>query len=611
MVNPNASPVGARKEERHDFTYFIEELKSRLDIIQAAELHGINVNKNGQADCFNGHDEKTPSLKFYEGTQSYHCFGCNAHGDAISLVQEVEGWPFMQAVNSLATEVGMEPCQSNNGFDPEVYGRVGDCLRVTAEIYHGWLEQDDPYLKQRGVSYSNAQRFLIGRTRCKDDLRLGLEARGVTAHTMLLSGLIKMDGTDFFQDHIVVPIVSSGRVVNSYGRSLNDNAGQHHWRLPNDRFKVGGGLFNLGCRSKEVILVEGVFDALALIENGFVNAVATLGTQGLNGSLPLLRKRQIKKAFVCYDGDPAGSSAALSTAYDLETPGIEARVVDIPAEEDPNSFFKDRTREDFQQLLDSSLSPFDHELRHIGAIEAREDQLKKIRDDLLPRMKKADPIMQPELIKKIHDQLDVPVRALNEQLKRIEVAPQKHVDHAESVEVGSLRTIYPALDMVDENMIIMARVRVLDAETQVPRWQNTVVSSTQERFMLTNEELLKRGWYAPALEGTDIRVAEERYSQEVINGFLEGSLPGDLRRTFSEIRSIIQHYIDFSDHRTYDFLACWIIGTYFYPIFSHYPYVHFTGPKGSGKSQCLHVLRCLCHNAIAHPGHSDTSSQSH
>ena len=140
MVDSNTSPAGARKDERHDFTYFIEELKSRLDIIQAAELHGINVNKNGQADCFNGHDEKTPSLKFYDDTQSYHCFGCGTHGDVISLVQQVEGWSFMQAVNSLATEAGMKSHESNNGFNPEVYGRVSDCLRVSAEIYHGWLQ---------------------------------------------------------------------------------------------------------------------------------------------------------------------------------------------------------------------------------------------------------------------------------------------------------------------------------------------------------------------------------------------------------------------------------------------------------------------------------------
>ena len=456
----------------------------------------MNVNKNGQADCFNGHDEKTPSLQFYEDTQSYHCFGCGAHGDVISLVQQVEGWPFMQAHNSLATETGMKPYQSNNGFDPEIYGRVSDCLHVSAEIYHRWLLPDDPYLAQRGISYETARRFMIGHALSKDDLRLELEQRGFAADTMLLSGLIKMDGTDFFQDHIVVPVMNSGRVTNFYGRSLNDNAGQRHWRLPNDRFKVGVGLFNLGCRSKEIILVEGAFDALALIENGFANAVATLGTQGLNGSLPLLGKRKIKKAFVCYDGDPAGSSAALGTAYDLEGLGIDARVVDMPADEDPNSFLKDHTREDFQQLLDVSSRPFDLEIRQIGSVEAREDQLKRIRDDLLPKVQRADPIMQPELIKKIHAEFGVTIKALNEQMKQIRDQAEPQNLQQEVVEVGTLRTIYPALDLVDENMIIMAPVRVLDGEGHVPRWQNAVVCSNKERFTLSNEELLKRGWYA-------------------------------------------------------------------------------------------------------------------
>ncbi len=187
--------------------------------------------------------------------------------------------------------------------------------------------------------------------------------------------------------------------------------------------------------------------------------------------------------------------------------------------------------------------------------------MKAIRDDLLPRVKHADPIMQPELIKKIHNQLDVPVRALNEQLKRIREEVEAQTAQQQVVEVGTLRTIYPALDLVDENMIIMAPVRVLDSESQVPRWQNTVVCSNKERFTLSNEELLKRGWYAPALERTDIRVAEERYSPEVIKGFLDGSVSGSLKETFSEIRRIIQHYIDFGDERTYDFLTCWIIGT--------------------------------------------------
>ncbi len=162
--------------------------------------------------------------------------------------------------------------------------------------------------------------------------------------------------------------------------------------------------------------------------------------------------------------------------------------------------------------------------------------------------------------------------------------------------MGALTTVNPALDFIGDTALIMAPQRVMDAETRVPHWQNTVVTSDRERFVLSHEELIGRGWYTPDLERTDIRVAEERYSSAVINGFLDGALSGNLQKTFSEIRDAIRRFIDFTDERTYDFLACWIIGTYLFPIFSHYPYVHFTGPKGSGKSQCLHVLRNLCHN---------------
>jgi hypothetical protein len=269
----------------------------------------------------------------------------------------------------------------------------------------------------------------------------------------------------------------------------------------------------------------------------------------------------------------------------------------MPSGQDPNDFLKKHSQDDFQLLLDSSLTPFDYELGQIKAIAAREDQLKKIKDDLLPRIRKADPIMRPELLKKIHIEFDITIKALNEQLKQIEQIVPDQVAAPDLIEIGALKTINPALDMVDGTMVIMAPIRVLDAESKIPRWQNMVVTSNKERFSLTNEELLKKGWYAPALERTDIHVADERYSAEVIKGFLDGSLSGDLKTTYRDIRNGIRMYIDFSDERIYDFLACWIIGTYFFPIFSHYPYVHFTGPKGSGKSQCLHVLRSLCHNA--------------
>jgi DNA primase len=587
-----------RKEETYDFINYIEELKDRLDIVQVAEVRGITVNKQGQSECFNNHDQKTPSLKFYPESQSYHCFGCNAHGDVISLVQNLDCCSFMQALRQLATEGGMDLFQSQNGFDPERYAVVAECLKAAAEVYNSWLDPADPYLATRGISYDTARQFSIGRTQGREDLRAALELRGITADTMMLSGLVKADGRDFFQNHIVVPIMNRGRVVDFYGRSLNGDAAQRHWRLPNDRFKVGSGLFNLNPRAEEVILVEGVFDALALIQKGFPDTVATFGTQGLKDRpLHLIRNSRIKKVFVCYDGDPSGQTSAVRDGFSLEDIGKDARIVRLPNDLDPNEFMLAHTNDDLRALIDSGLSPFDHQVEQVKSVGTREEILKKTRDELLHRVIQADPILQPELINRIHEKLDVPVKALNEQLKVMRDREKNQKKEVEAVEMGALATVNPALDFVGDTALIMAPQRVMDMETRIPLWQNTVVTSRRERFVLNHEELLAREWHTPDLERTDIRAAEERYSSAVVKGFLNGSLSGDIQNTFQGVRDAIRRYIDFTDERVYDFLACWIIGTYLFPIFSHYPYVHFTGPKGSGKSQCLHVLQSLCHNA--------------
>ena len=168
---------------------------------------------------------------------------------------------------------------------------------------------------------------------------------------------------------------------------------------------------------------------------------------------------------------------------------------------------------------------------------------------------------------------------------------------AEPKKVVNLKAVRPALDLVDGTMILSAPRQVVELGNQAPQWENTVITSKRERFPLCAEDLANRGWFAKDLDKIDVRVAEERYSRHVIEGFLQGNLSGDLADAYHGIKDTIGLYLDFTDARTYDYLTCWIIGTYFYNIFSHYPYVHFTGPKGTGKSQCLHVLERLCHNA--------------
>jgi DNA primase len=239
-------------------------------------------------------------------------------------------------------------------------------------------------------------------------------------------------------------------------RSLNGDAGSPHWRLPNERFKVGSGLFNFNSRTEEVIRVEGVFDALALLQNGFSHGVATFGTQGLKDQhRNLFKKSRTQKVFVCYDNDASGRAAAVRDDFALEDAGKEVRIVKLPEDTDPNEFILVHSPDDLRGLVDSALHPFDHQVEQIRAVEPREKCLKGIRDELLPRVMQADPITQPELVKRIHEGLNVPVKALYEQLKVMREQEASQKKDTEPLEVGVLTTVNPALDFIGDTALIM------------------------------------------------------------------------------------------------------------------------------------------------------------
>jgi DNA primase len=202
-----------------------------------------------------------------------------------------------------------------------------------------------------------------------------------------------------------------------------------------------------------------------------------MGTNGLkNHHLRMISNSKAEKIFICYDGDESGQASAVKIAYALESREKNVRIVELPSGQDPCDFFQSHQQEDFKALIEEALNPFEHEVHQISVLSGREEQLRKVRDDLLPRVKKADPICQPDLIKKINEELDIGVRALNEQLRLIEV-PLDSGDSADESEVLDLQTINPALDLVDGTMILLAPQKVRSAGNPIPRWQNTVITS--------------------------------------------------------------------------------------------------------------------------------------
>lgn len=83
-----------------------ETIKNAVTALDACQRYGINVNRSGYTTCI-WHHEKTPSLKIYEGTKGFHCFGCGKSGSVIDLVMQIQGVDFLDACKKLDADFGL------------------------------------------------------------------------------------------------------------------------------------------------------------------------------------------------------------------------------------------------------------------------------------------------------------------------------------------------------------------------------------------------------------------------------------------------------------------------------------------------------------------------
>jgi len=159
--------------------------------------------------------------------------------------------------------------------------------------------------------------------------------------------------------------------------------------------------------------------------------------------------------------------------------------------------------------------------------------------------------------------------------------------------------IRPALDFVGGELIMAVPRMTFDPEKGLFEPKPWLITSGRELFSLNAKELTSRGLYSK-IPLEDI-VVPPRYSGEVLQGFLEQGLESDIVSTFHLVKSTLQASLDLKSPRQYTFLALWVIGTYVFEIFESYPYIHFNGPKGVGKTTALELLSKVCFNAELTP----------
>ncbi len=347
---------------------FIQTLLARVDIVAVID-RAVPLKKAGAnfAACCPFHSEKSPSFTVSPSKQFYHCFGCGAHGTAISFLMDYQGQSFPDAVESLAASVGMEvPRDERARQQAQAAGGLFEVLLDAAQHYKAQLKQSEEaiaYFRQRGLSGEIARTFHVGYAPEKWQ---GLAAAFENYDDPALeeSGLVIVgDGDkryDRFRGRVMFPIFSQqGRVIGFGGRVLGEGEPKYLNSPETPLFSKGRELYGLYQAQKairdnaRVLVVEGYMDVIALHQFGIGYAVATLGTATTAQHIEKLFRMTDEVVF-SFDGDKAGVRAAwraLENALPVLQDGKAVKFLFLPTEHDPDSYVRALGADAFTQRV--------------------------------------------------------------------------------------------------------------------------------------------------------------------------------------------------------------------------------------------------------------------
>ena len=358
---------------------FIDELLTRLDVVEVVGRY-LPLKKSGQnyTACCPFHQEKTASFSVNPHKQFYHCFGCGAHGNALRFVMEFKGLGFIEAVEELASGVGLSvPRQALAQPD---HAPIRQCLQQAAQYYCAQLRQTPAainYLKQRGVNGTTAAKFALGFAPA-DWQNLAMVFADYAQNPDLATAGLVLDGKrryDRFRERIMFPIrTPKGDVIGFGGRALGQGEPKYLNSPETPLFIKGHTLYGLFegreaiRQAGKVLLVEGYMDVVALNQYGIGYSVAALGTAATAHHVRQLQKLTQHLIF-CFDGDQAGQRAAWraleNTLPQLED-GTLVEFLHLPNGEDPDSFIRRYGLAAWEQQLAQAEPLSDYWLRQLS-----------------------------------------------------------------------------------------------------------------------------------------------------------------------------------------------------------------------------------------------------
>jgi DNA primase len=533
----------------------IEKVLESTDIVDLIGSY-IQLKRAGsqfKANC-PFHHEKTPSFTVNPVRQTFHCFGCGKGGDAIAFVREYENLPFTDAVRKLANRSGVLIIEEESNpladQNRRVRGRLLDLHREAAAFFYEQLLRNPDaaharsYMTSRGFGREMAERWTVGWMPRNPQVFLDwARARKFTGRELVASGLagMKVDGNPRagifvrFNDRLMFSIRNEiGDVIAFSGRKLNEEqqGGKYINSPETPIFKKSNVLFALDrarasmLKQKSALLCEGQIDAICCHEAGIDHAIATCGTACTQQHARIL-KRYTSSVVLCYDADNAGIAASEKAFRELIAEGLSAKVVEMPAGDDPDTFLKNHGADAFRELIGNAKEYFDFKLsraRARGALDSAAERAILVNDCVSLLAAMSDVVARDYQINLVASYLQTSASALREAIGKLLAQPRR-----------------PEFDRSTANEKLAEKIEPTPVH-QIVGWlcHLALSSATAQHFLAEQFETLHEAnrWLEgiPLLEKI-LAAAPDPASHAAVNAFL-GSLPESDRLALSAQGSV-------------------------------------------------------------------------
>ena len=426
----------------HEAEAVRDRIRDATDIVELVSEH-VQLTRRGRN--FLGlcpfHEEKTPSFNVNPDRQFYHCFGCGAGGDVFKFIQEIDRVTFIEAVKFLAERAGIAlpersgPSREETEAADELY-RANDLAR---KYFHHLLLNDDvgasarTYLQTRGLTGKTIERFGLGYAPSEWDALLKVAGRrGLSPQILERAGLALPRSTgsghyDRFRDRVAFPIANlSDRTIAFGARALQPDQEPKYLNSPETPiYHKGRVLYGLADtrdairRQDAALVVEGYMDLISLAQAGIQHVVATSGTALTEDHCRLLA-RYARQVVLLFDGDAAGSTAAMRACEAVLGTGLDAHVVSLPSEHDPDTFVQAHGSDALLKRAENAQSVLDFYLKQLAqqhdlsSIEGKAHAVERLKPLLA---KPPDAVRRDLLLREVAERLSVDEQSLRYDLK--------------------------------------------------------------------------------------------------------------------------------------------------------------------------------------------------